>query len=198
MMPVLQCLASSFPASVLSSFVTVKTFWLLLFFLCSILEVAHTHTDPRSDGFVPAIKTLVAIKSWSKLQAQKYYPTQGENGELGDAYRHVLASVASRKMVGRSLASSAGWVNELVRDVAGSNTPHDRFMDLHNNKIGRVTYYTSLRAARLDSMALRVKRFIENDAHRKVLPWGTEAPIRREAMSVNRDPDYRAVYFVYE
>lgn len=176
----------------------MKRSGLLILCLLLSLQVARSDEQALCDAFVPAWLTLKSIKSWSITQSKKYYPKQCGNGELGDAYRHVLASAVSRKLVGRAMASSAGWVNELLRDVKQTNTVRDRVMDLHNNRLGRVAYYSELYHQNLDSMAQRVHVFIENEEHQSLLNWGAQMPTKKEAMAVHRHSAQRNQYFIYE
>ena len=143
------------------------------------------------------LKDLVEIRDWSLAKSEAYFPGQTGPGEIGDAYRHVLASVISRKVVGRTVASSAGWVNELLRDVRNTNTPQDRFMDLHNNKVGRHTAYHRLIGSDWEETALNVKAFMKDENNALVCNWGTSPPIRRDAKAVHRNKENQELYLVY-
>jgi len=141
---------------------------------------------------------LVKIKNWSLEKTKEYYPQEQNSGERGDAYRHVLASVVSRKLVGKTVASSAGWINEMLRDVQGANTPRDRFMDLHNNKVGRVSQYHAFVHENLDTTALKVKGFIDDETHAEVFTWRKEPPSRKQARARHKSPELAGKYFLYE
>lgn len=156
-------------------------------------------TNAREDfGELLLLKDLCTIKNWSLQQAKAYYPDQRGPGEVGDAYRHVLASVISRKVVGRTMASSAGWVNELMRDVRNTNTPQDRFMDLHNNRVGRHSAYQRLIGATWKETAQKVKAFMDDESNRLLCDWGQFPPTKAEAKAVHQNRENRELYLVYE
>lgn len=181
-----------------NSFAQVKACLLTILFLFCTNQALRSEKVSSNDLGILQLRSLLRIKNWSLDKARKYYPEQRANGERGDAYRHILASVVSRKLVGKPVASSAGWVNEMLRDVQGTNTPRDRFMDLHNNKLGRVVQYKALIHENTDSIALKVKSFIDDEANSELLPWGKEVPSRKEALAKHKSPELANRYFIYE
>lgn len=173
---------------------------MLIPLLWSFDVAPHDDSISLSKGKVDAfllLRDLVEIRDWSLKRSKEYFPDQTGPGEIGDAYRHVLASVVSRKVVGRTVASSAGWVNELLRDVRNTNTPQDRFMDLHNNRVGRFSVYDRLIGTTWRETAIRVKAFMEDDQNALVCNWGALSPTKREAKAVHLNKENRELYLIY-
>ncbi|MFY0675042.1 MAG: hypothetical protein JXQ87_16695 [Bacteroidia bacterium] len=142
-------------------------------------------------------KRLLDLKDWSIDKARSHFPNQMGGGEKGDAYRHVLASVLSRKLFGRAIASSSGFVNELIRDVRKTNTPRDRFMDLHNNRVGRVTCYHELIGKTDEETANNVLEFFNESGNLVLMKWGGVLPDSKRAKKESRQKAYANQVILY-
>ena len=146
---------------------------------------------------VIAIKKLLKIKQWSIAKENENFPGKMDGRQKGDAYRHVLASVLSRKIVGRSMASSSGFVNELLRDLRRTNTPRDRFMDLHNNRVGRVDAYDILVGKTNKETAQKVLDYLNTSGHLLLTNWGGTTPPKQQAKMVANAKLNRGKVIVY-
>ena len=60
-----------------------------------------------------------------------------------DAFRHAYVSGVFDMELGTSLADALGWVNEVKGDILDNADIASRVMDLHNNRIGRLTSDTA-------------------------------------------------------
>lgn len=140
---------------------------------------------------------LLKLKDWSIEKARSHFPGQMDGGEKGDAYRHVLASVLSRRLFGRIIASSSGVVNELLRDVKRTNTPRDRFMDLHNNRVGRVTCYHKLIGKTAEETAEKVLEFFNTSGNLVLMDWGGIPPDTKRARQESKEKAYAKKVILY-
>jgi hypothetical protein len=143
------------------------------------------------------LKRLMKLKDWSIAKARAYFPGQMDGGEKGDAYRHVLASVLSRRLFGRTIASSSGVVNELMRDVRRTNKPRDRFMDLHNNRVGRVTCYHELIGQTADETAEKVLEFFNKPGNLRLMDWGGIPPDTKRARQESKEKAFAKKVILY-
>ena len=62
---------------------------------------------------------------------------EGPHNGIGDAYRHCLASCLVAEHNSNAVASSMGWFNEQVGDVAHNQEYGEHEMDDNNNEMGR-------------------------------------------------------------
>lgn len=143
------------------------------------------------------LKRLLDLKDWSIEKARANFPGQMDGGEKGDAYRHVLASVLSRRLFGRTIASSSGVVNELMRDVRRTNTPRDRFMDLHNNRVGRVTCYHELIGNSADATAQKVLKFFNTSGNLVFMDWGGIPPDTKRSRKESKEKAFAKKVILY-
>ncbi len=143
------------------------------------------------------VDRLMDLKEWSIKKAKSYFPGQMGGGQKGDAYRHVLASVLSRKLFGSPIASSSGVVNELLRDVKRTNTPRDRFMDLHNNRVGRVTCYDELIGKTDHETAEKVFKFFNTPGNLVLMDWGGMPPDTKRAKQESKEKAYAKKVILY-
>ena len=90
-------------------------------------------------GYVYWRATQSANRAYDKAQA--YYSSVGEVGTTRDAFRHVYVNVLLRRYITGTLASLIMTSRE---NVAG-NPPRDKYMDLHNNYLGRSVRYSHFR-----------------------------------------------------
>ena len=143
------------------------------------------------------LKRLLTLKDWSIAKARAYFPGQMDGGQKGDAYRHVLASVLCRRLFGRTIASTSGVVNELLRDVRRTNTPRDRYMDLHNNRVGRVTCYHELISKTDEETAEKVLEFFNTSGNLVLMDWGGIPPDTKRAKQESRQKAYAKKVILY-
>ncbi|MGB0430355.1 MAG: DUF6973 domain-containing protein [Bacteroidia bacterium] len=173
----------------------LKTFVLLVLIFVPVYSNCYYQTFAISE-FV-ALDHLISIKKWSIEKAKQYFAGQMGGGEKGDAYRHVLASVLSRKVLGKTIAANAGVVNELLRDLRKTNTPRDRFMDLHNNKVGRVTCYKDLIGKTDDETAQKVLDFFKQPGSLILMNWGGMPPDTKRARQESKEKAYATKVILY-
>lgn len=70
--------------------------------------------------------------------AEYYYPGATAGGMKGDAYRHLCVNVLLRTYVGLPMTY---LIMDVFWEHAHPNRPCDRYMDLHNNIVGRQSHY---------------------------------------------------------
>lgn len=70
--------------------------------------------------------------------AEYFYPGATSDGKLGDAYRHTLVNTLLRTYCGLPMTY---LIMDIYWEEMHPNAPCDKYMDLHNNVIGRRTHY---------------------------------------------------------
>ena len=157
-------------------------------------------------GAITAYTVVCALISANRArntaEQNDFYGTALGTGNNVDAYRHIFASMNLRRMVGVPLAALVGWGNEARR----SNNPcHDREMDLHNNRVGRVARYNQFRngTTRWRRHAERVRDFVNNpNANGQIMnwPWNVQnLPSTTDCTQVITDVNNTAnnIYIIY-
>lgn len=124
---------------------------------------------------------IIQSKSRAEKLAYYYYGEATNNGRPGDAFKHIYVNVLLRTYIGE-------WLTHAIMDVfwewKNPNAPCDRYMDLHNNIIGRETRYadfTATDASCDDSRhwlqwAERVQYFIADSINGDFQIWDKETP----------------------
>ncbi len=117
--------------------------------------------------------------------AEYYYPGATAGGMRGDAYRHLCVNALLRTYVGLPMTY---LIMDLFWEHAHPNQPCDRYMDLHNNIVGRQTHYAdfvytvptdSLLVGRpaWEQWAEHIHAFIEDTAtNADFQHWNKESP----------------------
>jgi hypothetical protein len=116
---------------------------------------------------------IITSKNRATTSANLHFPSSQGDGEVGDAFRHICVSMYLRKYCSQPMASIVMWSWEQWRVVNGGNPCKDMEMDLHNNKIGRDTKYSTFRNTGTNSWqqhAINIKNFVNNSANRSLNP----------------------------
>lgn len=138
---------------------------------------------------------IIQSKARAEKMAEYYYGEQTNSGMQGDAFRHIYVNVLLRSYVGE-------WVGHVVMDlfweIVKPNAPCDRYMDLHNNRIGRQTLYHDFvypeEGAQCNQVrdwlqwAEQVQQFVQDSANSHLPQWDKETPtfiVQPEAQQIN-------------
>lgn len=129
------------------------------------------------------VKQTARAKREAEALSEQYYPGKCKDGEIGDAYRHVLVSLLLRKYLNRPLSAiiMRGWEGQAT--LRGKNSPRNKYMDLHNNRIGRVEHFKEIIESGHDCAAWAKNLFVwfESEAQLSKLPWEDKPPEKRAA-----------------
>ncbi len=123
-----------------------------------------------------AFYRVVQSKSRAELLAQRYYGENSKNGHRGDAFKHMLVNVLLRRYVGEAAAT---LIMDVYWEGRGSNAPCDKYMDLHNNYVGRHAHYHTFVADDdhdWEGWARRVLIFVEDTGNATFEPWDKSMP----------------------
>lgn len=130
-----------------------------------------------------ASPTAAAYGTWRILQSRaraeglttQYY-SLSSGGYKGDAFRHIYVSMHLRRYISQLGANVVMTTYELVKQ----NACKDRYMDYHNNVIGRNTRYNTFRYSNnagwndWGQWAQNVKSFVDNGANAADMPWDND------------------------
>lgn len=82
-------------------------------------------------------------------------------GQKGDAFKHIFVNVMLRRYLSRPMAYFI--MDVIYENIPPINQPCDRYMDWHNNYVGRVTKYSDFRKTdNWETWATKVRNFINN------------------------------------
>ena len=116
-----------------------------------------------------------------------FYFDRAHNGMKGDAFRHILVSLLLRRYLNRPLSHQIMYSWELLADTKGENEPRNRYMDLHNNRIGRYLKYKELRQGTdYTDWARTVHKWIENPGNQAYQEWSQATPTKSEAKAIEK------------
>ena len=168
--------------------------------LQALVDTAHMLTPESFDtldiSYFEEENLLLTLLLWrgprffyrvlqSKARAEKlayyYYGEATNNGRPGDAFKHIYVNVLLRTYVGE-------WLSHAIMDVfwewKSPNAPCDRYMDLHNNIIGRQTRYDDFTTIDTQCSDMRhwlqwgenVQHFIQDSVNGDFQGWNKETP----------------------
>lgn len=104
-------------------------------------------------------------------KATNYYPNQTDAGKIGDAYRHILVNVLLRQSLTQPIAY---FIMDVYYENINPNAPCDRYMDWHNNYVGRRTKYSDFKNTNnWETWATNVKNYVDNSSNRVKMNWNT-------------------------
>ena len=113
-------------------------------------------TSGNNKSITAALLTAVAVslgipsfrvtQSWNRAESlsQEFYPGNTGPGRKGDAFRHIYVSMHLKRYLSQPVSSAIMGANEVIN---ANDYKGDAAMDLHNNKIGRVTRYREFRGS---------------------------------------------------
>ncbi|MCB0737404.1 MAG: hypothetical protein KDC92_07815 [Bacteroidetes bacterium] len=147
-----------------------------------------------------------AAKKKSFYAANEKYKNDLEEykGMRQDAYRYILASTLSRKWTNRPWAAFVGLANELKNT---SNTNADKYMDYHNNHVGRVTKYQDFKSGSHSDIQNTIKAWVDDfssstsqfvNMAQPVPDWNPNDPSKKSAQDYVNNKKYDKKYVVYE
>lgn len=124
---------------------------------------------------------VLQSKSRAEKLAYYYYGDATNNGRPGDAFKHIYVNVLLRTYVGEWLAHA---IMDVFWEWKSPNAPCDKYMDLHNNIIGRSSRYNHFTAVDQAcnvnrhwlQWAEHVQHFITDSINGDLQAWDKETP----------------------
>ena len=124
--------------------------------------------------------------------AQKHYPDNISCGKKGDAFKHLTISM----LIKRYLTEQMSYlILDLYWENRGNNSPCDKYMDLHNNHVGRVSKYSTFRGNTYENTynwkkwVENIHNFVENEHNAIEKSWNKEIieyVIEKETKTTNK------------
>lgn len=154
--------------------------------------------------YMSSAAVITGYSVWRVLQSKdraesktaEFY-SNANDGRQGDAFRHIYVSVLLRRYITRIGADLVMSTYEVLHP----NDAKNKYMDLHNNKVGRHTQYWTFRGNyvkdkyKWELWATRAKNWINNTSNGLYFPnWRTESDatiISQEESASN----YKYIYF---
>ncbi len=88
---------------------------------------------------VLGIGTYRVFQSWNRaVDLSEEFYTDTSAGTKGDAFRHIYVSLHLKRYLSQPISAAIMGANEVINS---NDYDGDKAMDLHNNKLGRVTRY---------------------------------------------------------
>ncbi len=106
--------------------------------------------------------------------AKQHYGSDINCGKKGDAFKHLYISMMLRRYLSEDMSY---MIMDLFWENQGNNSPCDKYMDLHNNYVGRHTQYQQFRGSFLkdmynwESWANNIHQFVENEGNAIQKKW---------------------------
>lgn len=123
---------------------------------------------------------IMQSKARAEHLARYYYGEETSNGKRGDAFKHTYVNALLRTYVGIPITY---LVMDLYWEQMHPNAPCDRYMDLHNNVVGRRSKYKDFIYSEDDGTpawqqwAAHIHQYIEDTTQNaSYRPWNKETP----------------------
>lgn len=114
---------------------------------------------------VYAYSVALVCKKRALEKESEFYPNP-KSGSKSDAFRHIYVNMLLRRYL---TEASAWFIMDVFWEGRANNVPRDKYMDLHNNYVGRHTQYSLFRGNWANDMynwtlwADRVRYYISNE-----------------------------------
>ncbi|MBQ8223186.1 MAG: hypothetical protein IJZ87_07610 [Bacteroidales bacterium] len=138
----------------------------------------------------------------AETKALSYYGESDGNGVIivksgtdGDAFKHVFVNVMLRRYLTQPLAY---LIMDVYYENANQNYPCDKYMDWHNNYVGRKTKYSTFRVGNnWETWGVNVRTYINNSSNAVYKNWTTTTPKRTVKNEEKKVDDKKYIYIGY-
>lgn len=158
---------------------------------------------PLIATYMSSAAVIAGYSVWRVLQSrdraeakkQEFYGNAGA-GSKGDAFRHIYVSVLLRRYITRVGADLVMSTYEVLHP----NEAKDKYMDLHNNKVGRHTQYWTFRGDYIkdkykwELWATRAKNWVNGNNYIYFQYWETASDATIILQEKNAS-DYKYIYY---
>lgn len=143
---------------------------------------------------------IMLSKERAERLAAQYYGAETNDGKRGDAFKHIYVNTLLRSYTSRFMS----WlVMDVYWEYTHPNAPCDRYMDLHNNTVGRNTHYNDfIQTSTWSSLpswqqwSENVHYFIEDTINNgSFQQWDTETPSFIVIENEKNTNDNRYIYW---
>ncbi len=120
-----------------------------------------------------ALYRVMLSKQRAEKQAKAYYGADTNAGKQGDAFKHMYVNMLLRAYTSEEIAK---FVMDDVWELWHVNAPCDRYMDLHNNQIGRTLRYWDFHQNTDDwrEWGNNVHQFVQDSTNASFKQWDRE------------------------
>ncbi len=141
-----------------------------------------------------AFYRVLLSKQRAEHQAKALYGENTNKGKQGDAFKHIYVNVLLRTYTTEEIAE---YVMDDVWEQVHINKPCDKYMDLHNNQIGRKLRYWNFHENTDDwrKWAEHVHQFIQDSTQASFKHWDNETPLFDVLYDVRQTPEKQYIYW---
>ncbi len=141
-----------------------------------------------------ALYRVLLSKQRAEKQAKAYYGADTNAGKQGDAFKHMYVNVLLRAYTSKEIAK---FVMDDVWERWHVNAVCDRYMDLHNNQIGRTLRYWDFHQNTDDwtEWAENVHLFVQDSTHSAFKLWDRETMQFKILHDLRQTPDEQYIYW---
>ncbi len=141
-----------------------------------------------------ALYRVLLSKQRAEKQAKAYYGADTNAGKQGDAFKHMYVNVLLRAYTSEEIAT---FVMDDVWEQWRVNAPCDRYMDLHNNQIGRTLRYWDFHQNTDDwtEWGKNVYQFVQDSTHSAFKQWDRETVQFKILHDLRSTPDEQYIYW---
>lgn len=129
----------------------------------------------------------------TELKTRAFYNNDGIEGKTSDAFKHIFVNVQLRRNLTRVLAY---MIMDVYWERTHPNKPCDKYMDWHNNYVGRVSKYSDFRVSNdWETWADNVYNYTSNNANAVKTNWTKNTPestVKEEEKNIS---DYKYIYY---
>ncbi len=120
-----------------------------------------------------AFYRVLLSKQRAERQAKAFYGADTNSGKQGDAFKHMYVNVLLRAYTSTEIAA---FVMDEIWEQWHINAPCDRYMDLHNNQIGRNLRYWDFHQNTDDwkEWGTNVHLFVQDSTNSSFKDWNRE------------------------
>lgn len=145
-----------------------------------------------------AFYRVILAKKRAETKAKEYYGSDTNTGKIGDAFKHTFVNVLLTAYLSEDIAK---FVMNDVWEQWHINAPCDRYMDLHNNYIGRHARYMEFHGTTDDwtIWAENVHHFIlDTLSNGNYQAWSHDTPVFQIYYDMRKTPTDKFVYWNME
>ncbi len=141
-----------------------------------------------------ALYRVLLSKQRAERQAKEYYGLDTNSGKQGDAFKHMYVNVLLRAYTSSEIAA---FVMDEVWEQWHVNAPCDRYMDLHNNQIGRTQRYWDFHQNTDDwkEWGSNVHQFVQDSLNSSFKEWNKETAQFKVLYDSRNTPAEQYIYW---
>ncbi len=141
-----------------------------------------------------ALYRVLLSKQRAERQAKMFYGADTNSGKQGDAFKHMYVNVLLRAYTSKEIAK---FVMDDVWELWHVNAPCDRYMDLHNNQIGRNLRYWDFHQNTNDwkEWGKSVQQFVQDSVNSSFKEWDKETVQFKVLQDSRNTPETQYIFW---